>query len=172
MTVAAPPSSASLSRRNFLTGRRTDEVLPLRPPWTTPESIAGACTACGGCIAACPQSILTPGSDGRPVLSFAERECTFCGRCADACAEPVFGETAGPAFTHVAAIGEACFASGGIHCQTCGDACPEAAIRFRPRVGGPPLPEIDAATCSGCGACLAVCPADAVTVQQGTSSHG
>ncbi len=65
----------------------------------------------------------------------------------------------------VAAIGDACLAGAGIHCQSCGDACPEAAIRFRPRLGGPPLPEVAPDRCTGCGDCAAVCPADAVTLQ-------
>ena len=40
--------------------------------------------------------------------------------------------------------GEACFAARGVVCQSCGDACPEGAIRFRPRLGGPALPTLDA----------------------------
>ena len=165
-------SASGLSRRSFLSGRHTDEPAPLRPPWSDEERLAQACTACGDCIAACPQAILSPGRDGLPVLSFAARKCTLCGRCAEACAAPVFADRAAPAFLHAAAIGEACFAGRGIHCQTCGDACPQGAIRFRPRLGGPPLPEVAAAACNGCGACVGVCPASAVAMRQVETAHG
>ena len=120
---------------------------------------------CGDCSTACPQAILSPGADGLPILSLSERECTLCGRCAESCQEPVFAGRETPAFLHRAAIEETCFAQRGIHCQTCGDACPQAAIRFRPQLGGPPLPEVSAASCNGCGACLAVCPAEAVALR-------
>lgn len=163
-------AAAILSRRSFLRAQLAAGPAALRPPWTSSERLA-ACTACGDCIAACPQAILSPGRDGLPVLSFAARECTFCGRCAEVCAEPVFTDRSEPAFRHLAAIGEACFTARGIHCQTCGDACPQAAIHFHLRLGGPPSPEIAAETCNGCGACLSACPAQAVTIRPREVAH-
>jgi ferredoxin-type protein NapF len=68
------------------------------------------------------------------------------------------GRKAGP---HVEA---SCLAALGVHCQTCGDACPEAAIRFRPRLGLPPMPELDADLCTLCAECVKVCPADALRI--------
>src|SRR3546814_1458142 len=96
-------TAPSFSRRSFLRAQVAAEPAALRPPWTSSERLL-ACTACGDCIAACPQAILSPGRDGLPVLSFAARACTLCGRCADVCAEPVFTDRRGPAFRHVAAI--------------------------------------------------------------------
>lgn len=165
-------SAPSVSRRSFLSGRHRAEPVPLRPPWTDEERLAAACTACGDCIAACPQAILSPGRDGPPVLSFAERECTLCGRCAEACQEPVFAGRDTPAFAHRAAIHETCLAWRGIHCQSCGDSCPQTAIRFRPHLGGPPAPEVAADSCNGCGACVAVCPANAVVLRPLDAAHG
>jgi ferredoxin-type protein NapF len=98
-----------------------------------------------------------------PQVDFSRNECTFCGKCAEACPEPVF-DRALPAFPHAVAIGEACFAARGVVCQSCGDACPESAIRFRPRLGGPALPSLDADRCTGCGACIGPCPASAIAV--------
>ena len=137
----------------------------MRPPWTGEAAIRDACTACAACIEACPQAILAAGPDGSPVLSLRENECTFCGACAEACPEPVFAPRASRPFRHVAAIEPACLAAGGVHCQTCGDVCPEMAISFRPRLGGPPLPALDENRCTGCGACLVACPADAIAVR-------
>ncbi|MEJ0018383.1 MAG: 4Fe-4S dicluster domain-containing protein [Acetobacteraceae bacterium] len=69
------------------------------------------------------------------------------------------------------AIADCCLARSFVHCQSCGDACPAQAIRFTPRLGGPPLPRITASLCTGCGDCVPVCPvgALALTVE---AAHG
>lgn len=64
----------------------------------------------------------------------------------------------------IATISAACLTKQGVACQSCHDACPQDAIRFRPRAGGPFLPEVDETLCNGCGACVAPCPAEAITV--------
>jgi ferredoxin-type protein NapF len=64
----------------------------------------------------------------------------------------------------VPVIGDGCLAEAGIVCCSCGDACPEAAIRFRPRIGLPPQAIVNESVCTGCGDCVAVCPGDAVTL--------
>lgn len=153
-------SRAALDRRSFLTGRFAEPEYVGRPPWTREGLLAEACTGCGTCADACPQEIISIVAD-RPVVTFSD-ECTLCGQCADVCPEPVFDKSLA-AFPHVASIGEACFASRGIVCQSCGDACPETAIRFTLRLGGPALPALDAERCNGCGACIAQCPASAIT---------
>lgn len=63
------------------------------------------------------------------------------------------------------AISDDCLARSGVTCMTCRDICPEQAIRMRPRLGGPFLPEIDDDACTRCGACVDTCPADAVSLQ-------
>jgi ferredoxin-type protein NapF len=67
-----------------------------------------------------------------------------------------------PSPTAAVTITDGCLARLFVHCQSCGDACPEQAIGFRPRLGGPPLPTISAERCTGCGECIAACPADAI----------
>jgi ferredoxin-type protein NapF len=70
----------------------------------------------------------------------------------------------------VALIGEFCLAEAGIVCRSCGEACPDSAIRFRPRLGLPPQAIVDEAACTGCGQCVGACPGEAITL--GAARHG
>ena len=153
-------SGAHPNRRSFLKGRFGQNDYVISPPWTREASIRNACTGCGVCAEICPQTIIAL-EHGYPVINFSD-ECTRCGLCAEVCPEPVFDRDL-VAFPHIAAIGAACFATRGIVCQSCRDSCPETAIRFTMRVGGPALPSVDAELCTGCGGCIAVCPADAIS---------
>jgi|SRR3954467_5084983 ferredoxin-type protein NapF len=63
-----------------------------------------------------------------------------------------------------ALISQACLAYAGVVCMSCRDACREQAIRFLPRRGSAFLPEVIAAACTGCGACLSPCPAGALSL--------
>ena len=85
-----------------------------------------------------------------------------------------FNQPAGVILPPIATISDACLARQGIACQSCGDVCPQDAIRFRPRVGGPFLPEVNEALCNGCGVCMAPCPAEAIAVaaSQAERAHG
>lgn len=66
----------------------------------------------------------------------------------------------------LAEIGPGCIAyTQNVVCRSCGDVCDEAAIRFSPRLGGAALPVVLAERCTGCGACLSVCPTGAITVR-------
>lgn len=160
-----PNGAVSRSRRALLRGKVRQEPPPGRPPWAVAD-FEDECTRCGACLEACPQGILTWGEGGFPEVDFERGtgECTFCAACVEACPEPAFDPTRSPPWSLTARIGEDCLAKAGVHCQTCGDACPWQAIRFIPRIGGPPLPQIEPEACTGCGACQAVCPSDAVRV--------
>jgi len=152
-----------LSRRKFLQGR-TALGPGIRPPGVSSSSL-NACTGCGSCVEACPTGIISL-VHSFPTLDFTVGECTFCEECRKACPEPVFSADSPRSLPHVAAISESCFAKSGIACQSCRDACPNNAIRFSPRIGGPFVPELDEDACSGCGACIHVCPADAIGVSK------
>lgn len=65
----------------------------------------------------------------------------------------------------LASIGEGCLALAGVCCQSCGDACAERAIRFRPTLRGAPRPELRTEACTGCGDCVAACPSACIQVR-------
>lgn len=150
--------SPIISRRALLRGTPRPAPFRPRPPGVSIGSL-DACTSCGLCVAACPEEILAVTGDGVE-LRTDRGECNFCGACAEACPEPVFDASAGMA--HVMEITADCFVQAGIACMSCRDSCPETAISIQPRIGAPFLPRLDATACTGCGACTASCPADAI----------
>ncbi len=151
------------ARRGFLRGRPRPKA-ELRPPWARPEAaFIDHCTRCGDCLPACPQGIVVSGDGGYPSIDFTRGECTFCAACVAACRPQALLRRDGEApWPHKARVGPACLPAQGIECRVCGDYCEVRAIRFLPRLGGSPLPEIDADRCTGCGACLAPCPSHAI----------
>jgi ferredoxin-type protein NapF len=161
---------AARSRRDFLFGgaRMGGRICP---PGITPEDLAD-CTGCGKCAENCPTNIVGMVA-GLPSLDFSLGECTFCGKCAEACSEPVFKQSAATRFDHIVAISSACLAFNHVDCQACRDVCPHEAIRFRPRLGSPFTPTVIADDCTGCGACIAICPVAAVApvAHAGESQH-
>ncbi len=153
--------SELLSRRQVLAGRSVAKAFGISPPASSAEGLE-ACTGCGLCAEQCPRGIIRL-IDGLPSIDFALSECTFCGECRAACPEPVFRLDGPVRFHHVAVITDVCLAKRGVACQSCGESCPEEAIRFRAHVGSPFVPELNEEMCSGCGACLRVCPVGAIT---------
>ena len=135
-----------------------------RPPWTSHE-LTEHCTRCDACIEACPDQVLWRGDGGYPEISFAADGCSLCGDCVKACPEPVFDKRR-PAFPWFAQPNARCLTLAQIYCQACQDACESRAIRFPPVIGQPPQPQIDPAACTGCGACLPVCPGEAIGLIQ------
>ncbi len=111
-------------------------------------------------MAACPEQILVLAADGWPERLLRAGECTFCGDCEGVCTPKALDRQHGLASTLLAAIGPDCLTAGGIVCQSCRDVCPEAAISFVPaRV---PKPRLRLESCTGCGACVPVCPSGAI----------
>ncbi len=154
--------SVSLNRRQLLRGQ-LDARPPLNPPWSS-EDFSDLYSRCDACISACPEQVLRRGDGGFPQLDFSANGYSLCQQCVTACPEPVF-DLQRPAFTWQAHIHGTCLAHQGVHCQSCDDACEPRAIRFRPRLGQPPLPELDMSSCTGCGACLSTCPTQAISLE-------
>lgn len=119
-------------------------------------------------MAACPQHILVRGAGGFPKVDFRHGECSFCGRCVEACGDGALVREAGlPAWNLKAQIGEGCLAMRRVVCRSCGEACGPGAIRFRLAPGGVALPMVSADECNGCGACVGICPVQAMAVAPG-----
>ena len=98
-----------------------------------------------------------------------------CGACADACPQSLFAGRNQAPWRHRVAIGSDCLAHRGVVCESCRDGCETRAIRFTPALGRAPTPELALDRCTGCGACVGVCPAGAITwianPPAGGSSH-
>ena len=163
---------ARMTRAQFLSGDWGARRPSVRPPWALAEDdFVARCTRCGDCLGACPTKILEKGRGGFPLVNFARGECTFCGKCVDACKPAALARREGTApWTLKARIGDACLALQGVVCRSCGDRCQARAIRFRLAPGGVSRPALDGEACTGCGACVAVCPVDAITMGEAATA--
>lgn len=139
---------------------------PQRPPWALAEELfINACTRCKACVPVCPTRIIVI-VRGFPEVDFKRGECTFCGACATACKDGALLNSDIQIWPWAikAEIASSCLPLRGVECRICGDHCAANAIRFSPRVGGPPVAEVDTCACTGCGACVASCPVTAISV--------
>jgi ferredoxin-type protein NapF len=114
-------------------------------------------------VPACPTKIVFI-VRGFPQVDFKHGECTFCGACVAACKPRALVRDGREAWSIKAQVSGNCFSLRGVECRICGDHCPVTAIRFSPRLGGPPIVEINTGSCTGCGACVAPCPVAALSV--------
>jgi ferredoxin-type protein NapF len=156
----------SLSRRALLFGRvaAVPDAVVFRPPWAKPEpEFASACTRCDACVRDCPQQVLVRGDDGLPRFDAQAGECTFCGDCAAACGQEAFRPPRDPPWTLSARVADTCLSAHGVVCASCREICPATAIRVPPGARGAAVVDVDA--CTGCGACIASCPVDALSLQ-------
>lgn len=164
-------------RRGLFTGRALTQegrettlraITPLGPlpPWHM--AIISRCSDCSGpCVEVCETRILKRHEEGHqhegePWLDFSSSGCTFCGDCAQACPElGASGELEKRQPAMRAEINtESCLAYRGVMCISCQPQCNVRAIG-RDRLS---RAVINADLCTGCGFCVHVCPADAISI--------
>ena len=156
-----------ITRSELIRGLRSHKRPGQRPPWAQPEArFTDLCQRCDACIRACPEGILVRGRGGFPEVDFRYGECTFCGACRDVCRDDAFRPAGESPWSLEASIDTACLAHQGVVCRLCEEQCEPRAIRFKPALGGQSLPSLDETLCTGCGACVAPCPVDAITIAE------
>ena len=160
--------ACAVSRRQFLRGDVTGRNTALRPPWAIEEKdFVGRCDQCSECVQACPSHLIEAANDGLPFINFQKGECDFCHACADACGTGALVRRDDPVqavWNLAASIQMECITFQGVVCRSCGEHCDAAAIRFEPVVGRGQLPKINIERCTGCGACVSVCPVKAMSM--------
>lgn len=166
--------NAPVNRMQFLRGDFKGKESPIRPPWAIDESLfTEICTSCGECVSHCPTHIIKKSRANLPVIDFNSGECLFCEECVDTCEPKALLKTdqSAPWQIKVSIDDKSCLAYQGVECRSCYDPCEVRAIMMPPRLGGISIPIISTNTCTGCGACVSVCPADAVTIKNAVSTR-
>ena len=163
------------NKRNFLRGKLhpssngKSNSPPLYPPWALPvQQFLEVCTHCSECINHCPENIIVKGDGGFPEIDFQKGECTFCGECVDVC-------DSGALLKHnskqqpwriTAHIKDTCLTFHNVTCSRCADECESRSIKLNYSVHGISTPEVNNDNCTGCGACVGVCPVSAIAVHE------
>ena len=143
--------------------RQTKRTTPLRPPWDAADAFRTLCTGCGACAQACGSGIISMDEGGFPIVDFKQGSCTFCGDCARSCPTGALRFESDKAPWHLALrIAESCLLRSRMLCLSCSEQCGKAAIQL-PKDEGQ-LPLVAADQCTGCGACVSVCPVGAISL--------
>lgn len=156
-----------INRRQLLRGHfNANAQSEIRPPWSKDESLfTDLCSRCNACIEVCPENIIIAGSGKFPVLDFEKGECTFCHHCVDACQYGAFDTKQKQPWHIKIAIKDDCLSKIGVVCRSCSEICNQNVIKFRVQIGGVPNIQLDTNKCNGCGACIGICPKNAITMK-------
>ncbi|MBD8527462.1 ferredoxin-type protein NapF [Pseudomarimonas arenosa] len=156
----------NLGRRAWLRGEQHPGEALRPPPAIAEADFLDRCTRCDACLRACPEQVLVRGDGGWPEFNPQLGECSFCMDCSAACTEGALDPAAARPWLFTAKLDvEGCLARQGVHCQTCRDACSHRALQFV--ISSQPVPpRVQSDFCTGCGGCVAVCPSNALRLEQ------
>jgi ferredoxin-type protein NapF len=154
-------------RRQFLRGDFRGRKTVVRPPWAVSQNrFPSLCDRCGHCRDACRARIILLTDSGYPQIDFKNGACSFCGDCARSCPTGALQkpETSSIPWGLQAQVSDRCLAFQGVVCLVCGEQCDARAISFLPGPTSAAVPAVDVDRCNGCGACVAPCPGQAVSM--------
>lgn len=139
----------------------------MRPPWAKAEpAFSTLCERCDACREACPEGVVRQGADGLPEINFSDGHCSFCRACVEVCPTDALAVGGSEPWPYLANIDASCLAARGIVCRTCGEHCEAGAISFKLALGGRAVAEIDETACTGCGACVGICPGNSISIER------
>lgn len=148
------------------------DFFPIPPGSGGVERFNTLCTACSLCISACPERVLYPsvtqhGLSGfmQPFMDYSKGFCGFdCNRCGSVCPTgailplPLEEKQRVKIGTANYVLKNCVVSVDGFNCGDCADLCPTGAIKMVPFKEDLSIPEVNPATCIGCGACEHGCP--------------
>lgn len=152
------------NKRSLFRPKKTISTEHLLPWVIDAKQFLNDCTQCGDCLDVCPEQIIIKGDGGFPRVDFDLGECDFCGKCAGSCKAPIFTEITATPWQKKALIDVTCLANQNIYCRSCAESCEAQALTFQ--IGISAVPQIDNELCTGCGACVAPCPTNAIGVKE------
>ncbi len=136
----------------------------LRPPWAVEEYLfVDKCVQCGDCAKACEENIILLNEHKQPYIDFNKGECTFCEKCLHSCEAGALVESKTP-WQAIAKVTNKCLGYQQTMCRSCGEICEKGAVKFSIAPKGISIPTIESEQCNGCGACVAICPTQAIAV--------
>lgn len=156
--------SINQQRRSLF--RRTQNDSVIRLPWLKNDLVfTDSCTRCGECEKACPEQIIKQGDGGFPFIDFSIAECSFCQECVKSCKEDLFDLTKESAWEHKATVKDTCLNNQSVYCRSCAESCETEALEFNFTTTTMVTPNVVAEDCTGCGACVSICPSQAIEIK-------
>ncbi|NLS11336.1 ferredoxin-type protein NapF [Vibrio sp. SM6] len=154
-----------LTKRRWFRPSKQPLMNPTLPWLRDPAQFLDECDRCGACVKVCENHIITLGSGGFPTVDFTQGECSFCYQCVKACPKPLFYSQQHTPWQAEITLTSNCLALRNVECRGCSDNCEYQAITFQLGIGRVAQPQVHNERCVGCGACIAPCPTQALSLE-------
>jgi ferredoxin-type protein NapG len=175
--VARETQKMKSQARSFSWNISKTPPLWIRPPGALPEKeFLKKCTGCMDCIKACPHYVIRRAGaelgtsiQETPILLPHENPCLLCADfpCIKSCTTGALVPFEGKARLGLAVVQEEkCYSSQGQPCEYCRTICPEKPKAIVISQRGQAA-QVQTDSCTGCGKCVQLCPAQAIWIQDG-----